>query len=144
MVELKGRTGWGQDYIDSVVDTNLSGFLGTVHYMSPEQAQGGSVDPRSDIFSFGVMLFELACGHKPFTGGTNLTILTKIIKEHTIVDLNTIDLSPDFKKIMSRALQKEAENRYQTVQELLEDLKQLSKNNTPEGARSQNPPSLGN
>ncbi len=139
VVELKGTTGWGQDYIDSVVDTNLSGFLGTVHYMSPEQAQGGTVDPRSDIFSFGVMLYELACGQKPFTGGTNLTILTKIIKEHTNVDLNTIDLSPDFKNILSRALQKEAENRYQTVQELLEDLKQLSKNNPTSEARSKKP-----
>jgi len=125
VVDMQGVRAWRQEYIDSVVDTNLSGFLGTVHYMSPEQAQGKTVDPRSDIFSFGVMLYELASGKKPFEGDSNLDILTKIIKEDAMRDLKPMGLSPGFHEILSRALQKETKHRYQSVQEVLEDLTQL-------------------
>ena len=125
MVEMEASENWPSDYVDKVVVTNLSGLLGTVYYMSPEQAQGNEIDQRSDIFSLGIMLCELLTGHKPFDGDSNLDILTKIIKAPSELDFHSIDVSPEFKSILSRALEKEADNRYQSVNELVEDLIQL-------------------
>ena len=122
--ELDGDQSWRNEYLNNVV-TNLSGLLGTVHYMSPEQAQGEEVDQRSDIFSLGIMLYELLTGQKPFRGETNLDILTKIISETSDIDYPKNLVSPEFKSIISKALEKEAENRYQSVNEILEDLNQI-------------------
>ena len=124
VAEMDGNQSWRKEYLDNVV-TNLSGLLGTVHYMSPEQAQGEDVDPRSDIFSLGIMLYELLTGEKPFIGKTNLDVLTKIIKETSEIDSQSGIVSPEFKSIISRALEKNADDRYQNINELLQDLIQL-------------------
>lgn len=125
VVQNTGNQNWRDSYTDSVVVTNLSGLLGTIHYMSPEQAQGEEIDARSDIFSLGVMLHELLTGQKPFNGQTNLDILTKIISEPTDLDANTITQSYELCSILLKTLEKEVDKRYQSVTELQRDLQKL-------------------
>jgi len=124
VAEQEGNHNWRNEYLNNVV-TNLSGLLGTVHYMSPEQAQGEEVDHRSDIFSLGILLYELLTGQKPFMGNTNLDILTKIIRETNEINFPSELVSHEFKSIISKALEKEPDKRYQNINELLKNLRQL-------------------
>ena len=102
-------------------------IMGTVAYMSPEQAEGKPVDPRSDIFSLGVMLHELGTGKRPFTGDTNVSVISSILKDTpaAITELNP-SLPAGLSKIIRRSLAKDPSRRYQTATDLrneLEDLK---------------------
>ncbi len=126
VLETSGSESWRDEYVDSVVVTNLSGFMGTVHYMSPEQAQGQTIDSRSDIFSLGIMLHELLTGQKPFNGDTNLDILTKIIREPFSLNIKYGKVSSGLQSLISKALEKQTEKRFQTIAELLTELNQLS------------------
>jgi len=100
--------------------------MGTVGYMSPEQAQAKSVDQRSDIFSFGCILYEAATGRKPFVGDSIIDTLHKIIHEPapSITDLNP-SASPDLQRIIRKCLAKEPEKRYQTIRDTANDLEEL-------------------
>ena len=103
-------------------------IIGTVAYMSPEQAEGKPVDPRSDIFSCGVVLHEMATGDRPFKGDTNVSIISAILKDtpSAITDLNPA-LPAELARIVRRCLAKDSSRRYQTAADLrneLEDLKQ--------------------
>jgi len=104
--------------------TKAGTVLGTPSYMSPEQAQGGRVDQRSDIFSLGVIFYELLTGEKAFPGNTPTAIIHKIIHEDPI-PLRVIDpsIDPALEKIVRKALAKDPFQRYQSCQELLADLK---------------------
>ncbi len=101
-------------------------ILGTVAYMSPEQADGRAVDERSDLFSLGVVLYEMATGQRPFTGDTNLSILSSIFKDtpKSVTDINPA-LPRDLARIIRRALAKDPERRYQTAKDLRNDLEDL-------------------
>ena len=101
-------------------------IVGTVAYMSPEQAQGKAVDPRSDVFSLGVLLFEMTTGEKPFKGDTNMSVLSAIIKDtpSSVTDLRA-DLPRDVGRILRRCLAKDPEERYQTAKDLRNDLRSL-------------------
>jgi serine/threonine protein kinase len=103
-------------------------IVGTVAYMSPEQAEGKSVDQRSDIFSLGVMLHEMATGERPFKGDTGVSIISSIIKDTpaSVTDSRP-ELPPQLARIIKRCLVKDPQRRYQTARDLhtdLEDLKQ--------------------
>ena len=98
--------------------------VGTPSYMSPEQVKGRPVDGRSDIFSLGVLLYEILTGEKPFPGQTITTVIYKIVNEEPIPP-RTLNPSvhPGLSDIVMRALAKDPEIRYQNCREMLEDLR---------------------
>jgi serine/threonine protein kinase len=100
--------------------------MGTVGYMSPEQARGRSVDQRSDIFSFGCILYEAAAGRRPFDADSVIDTLHKIIYEAppSISDLNPSAPS-DLQRIVRKALAKEPGKRYQTIRDVANDLEEV-------------------
>jgi len=106
-------------------------IVGTVAYMSPEQAEGKPVDSRSDIFSLGVVLHEMATGEKPFKGDTNVSVISSIIKDTPppITDVNP-SLPADLSRIVRRCLAKDPERRYQTAADLRNDLEDLKQDTT--------------
>jgi serine/threonine-protein kinase len=99
--------------------------MGTTHYMSPEQARGHVVDERTDIFSLGVLLYEMIAGRLPFDGANRKDVIIAILeREPPPLD----DAVPaGLRKIVSRALRKDRAERYQSVNELLDDLRQLKR-----------------
>jgi serine/threonine-protein kinase len=101
-----------------------SHVMGTPSYMSPEQVKGRAVDGRSDIFSLGVMLYEMVTGEKPFPGQNITTVIYKIVNEDPVPP-RQIDPSihPGISAVVMKALAKEPEQRYQTCREMLEDLR---------------------
>src|SRR4051812_25714496 len=101
-------------------------ILGTVAYMSPEQAQGKTIDHRSDLFSLGVILYEMASGRRPFTGDTSVSIISAILKDTppSITDLRAT-LPREFGRIVRRALTKDPDRRYQTAKDLRNELDEL-------------------
>ena len=106
--------------------TRRGQVLGTIAYMSPEQAQGKPVDSRSDIFSFGVMLYELAAGERPFRGDTPTSTLAKILETEPkpLGDIRT-DLPGELLRIVRRCLRKRPEERFQSTGDLVVALKEL-------------------
>ena len=98
--------------------------MGTPSYMSPEQVKGRPVDGRTDIFSLGVVMYEMLTGEKPFPGQNITTVIYKIVNEDPIPprQLNT-SLHPGLNEIVMRSLAKEPEGRYQSCRELLDDLR---------------------
>ena len=98
--------------------------MGTPSYMSPEQVKGRAVDGRSDIFSLGVLLYEMVTGEKPFPGQNITTVIYKIVNEEPVPP-RQIDPSihPGISAVVMKALAKEPEARYQSCREMLEDLR---------------------
>ena len=100
--------------------------VGTPNYMSPEQAEGRKLDGRSDIFSFGAVLYEMVTGRPAFSGGSSLSVLAKILNEEPTPPSRIVaTLPPDVEKLILRCLRKDPARRYQTMADLkvaLEDL----------------------
>ena len=109
-----------------LVETNLGSILGTVRYMSPEQAYGAQVDQGTDIWSLGVVLYEMVTGHAPFTGDTPKEVMSAILeREPPPLASYIAHTPPELQQIISKTLRKDREERYHTAHELLEALKGL-------------------
>ena len=108
--------------------TKSRSTLGTASYMSPEQASGEEVDSRSDIFSFGVVLYELLAGQLPFQGEHQAAIVYSIVNEEPqpVARFNS-KVSQELERIVSKALEREKEERYQHIDDLLADLRRERK-----------------
>ncbi|MBS1790126.1 MAG: protein kinase [Acidobacteria bacterium] len=108
-----------------LVKTEAGMVMGTVSYMSPEQARGLEVDSRSDIFSFGILLHEMVSGERPFAGPTATDVIASILRS----DPPPLpeDLPEELQRIVAKALQKEPAARYQSAKEIEQDLKELKR-----------------
>jgi serine/threonine protein kinase/tetratricopeptide (TPR) repeat protein len=118
--------------------TTAGTTMGTIFYMSPEQAQGEEVDQRSDIFSLGVVLYELLAGELPFKGEYEPAVIYSIIStDPDPLATKREDVPLELQRIIDKMLQKEATNRYQSVDEVIEDLTALK--DTPSGRVAKKP-----
>jgi hypothetical protein len=99
--------------------------IGTVAYMSPEQASGTPLDARSDIFSFGVVLYELLAGQRPFVGATELEVLKTII--HGQPEPLSADVPQPLRGVVEKALEKDPAERYQSMREMVVDLRRVAR-----------------
>lgn len=106
--------------------TGEGAILGTVAYMAPEQAEGKTVDPRSDVFALGVLLYEMSTGQRPFKGDNNVSVLSAILKDTpaSISDVKR-DMPRELARVVQRCLAKDPEDRYQTAKDLRNDLRML-------------------
>ncbi|MCA1815958.1 MAG: UvrD-helicase domain-containing protein [Acidobacteria bacterium] len=110
------------------VNTQSGTIMGTISYMSPEQLTGRRVDARSDVFSFGVVLYEMATGRAPFERENRIDTMHAILHEETPAPHSVrSDLPLDLHRIVSQALAKEPKARYQAIKELCSDLKTLKR-----------------
>jgi serine/threonine protein kinase len=112
--------------IPTAAETTPGVVLGTIHYMSPEQVLGFEVDHRTDIFSLGVVLYEMATGRRPFTGATGTQTMDRILHAdpEAILSING-KAPPELQRIASKCLEKDRARRYQSSRDLVADLRSL-------------------
>ncbi len=116
------------DVTQDLQQTQQGQVLGTPNYMSPEQALGKELDHRTDIFSIGVVLYELTTGQRPFTGTNFAEIVNNIVhSQPTAIARLNYNVPPELERITLKCLQKAPERRYQTARELLVDLRNLAR-----------------
>src|SRR2546425_4622785 len=112
--------------VSTLIDTDPGMIIGTAQYMSPEQARGLEMDARTDIWSLGVVLYEMITGHVPFEGATKSDMIAAILdREPRPLSSHSPDLPAELWRIVKKALRKDREERYQTIKDLGLDVKNL-------------------
>src|SRR5262249_22894697 len=112
----------------AMVNTGAGTVMGTANYMSPEQAKGTAVDTRTDLWSIGVLLYEMIAGQVPFQGETPTETISMILqKEPLPLNRFSHDVPAELERIVTKALTKERDERYQTAKDLLIDLRNLKR-----------------
>lgn len=126
-------TDFGIARATSAATTTNTSAIGSVHYFSPEQARGKYVDARSDIYSLGIVMYEMATGQLPFEGDSAVSIALKHINE-PLPDMKTLNpnISESLNKIILKATNKLSSQRYETIDEMTEDLKRAITNSSGE------------
>ena len=113
---------------DVLVNTNPGMVMGTISYMSPEQATGREVDARTDVFSLGVLLYEMVAGRLPFEGTSPNEIIVSIIhKKQRPIARYAPDVPPELERIIEKSLSKKRDDRYQTLKDMQIDLRRLKR-----------------
>ena len=126
LAKLAEQTSDGREPASNETDTTPGLLMGTVKYMSPEQARGLTLDARSDIFSLGVVIYEMLAGRPPFEGETNSDVIAALLKEEPLPLSQFVpELPVEFEHIVNKALAKNRAERYQTINDLLEALREL-------------------
>ena len=130
LAKLTEAAGSGETQTRSIGATRPGAILGTVAYMSPEQAAGKPVDARSDVFAFGVVLHELLAGDRPFSGKSDVDVLHAILHDppRSLPD----DLSAELRITVEKALEKDPADRYQSMSEVIVDLRRAQRAKPPE------------
>lgn len=114
---------------DSQTITNTTSIIGSAHYLSPEQAKGTYIDFRSDIYSFGIVLYEMVTGRLPFEGDSPVTVALKHLQEEPVPPKNINSAIPDsLNKLILKAVEKEPIKRYQNAKEMIQDLQKIKEN----------------
>ena len=114
---------------DSKTITNTTSIIGSAHYLSPEQAKGTYIDFRSDIYSFGIVLYEMVTGRLPFEGESPVTVALKHLQEEPVPPKNINSTIPDsLNKLILKAIEKEPIRRYQNAKEIIQDLQKIQEN----------------
>ena len=128
LTEPQGFTADTEAPTKALVDTGAGIVLGTLVYMSPEQAKGQRVDGRTDLWSLGAVIYEMVTGHAPFEAKTPSEVLGLILnKEPALLARYDREAPPELERIVSKALTKDLEERYQTAKDILVDLKRLKR-----------------
>ncbi|HJQ68469.1 MAG TPA: SUMF1/EgtB/PvdO family nonheme iron enzyme [Blastocatellia bacterium] len=110
------------------IDTAPGTVVGTANYLAPEQARGLDVDARADLFSLGVVIYEMVAGHPPFRGETTSDVIAAILKEEPpALSQEASNVPAELQQIVSKALRKDKEERYQSAKQMLDDLTVLRK-----------------
>jgi serine/threonine protein kinase len=133
------ETKTGSDNTTVALDrlTGEAGIVGTIDYMSPEQAEGKPADHRSDVFSFGVVLYQMASGARPFTGATPISVITSILRDTPARLADTrAECPPALSRIVHRCLEKDPARRYQDTRDLRNDLEEVQRDITEPVRRS--------
>ncbi len=107
--------------VTSSTITAVGTIMGSVHYFSPEQARGGYIDERSDIYSMGIVMYEMITGRLPFDGDSPVSIALKHIQEEIRFDDND-DIPSEIKDLIRKATQKSPDRRYKTIDDLIDDI----------------------
>ena len=122
--------------VTSSTVTNMGSVIGSVHYFSPEQAKGRYVDERSDLYSLGIVMYEMLVGRVPFKGESPVNIaLQHINEEVTFPDFIKNEISDDVKKLVLKLTQKNQSRRYFTADELIKDMDMMQRNISPNFAQ---------